>query len=197
MTEYELDKIKKSFVCSNNECSMEVACLLTVIKYYGGKRVDIPTLTEWCKTDGELTLAGMRQAAIHAGMKAEICLQDIDQLAQRKLPTILFTLNDFNMPEYVVCYGIHKSRFIIWEPEFGPMQYWADEMKTLWIKGISLTLFPTQKFMNSANFHLKWWEIYSWSKLWKRKTEYWYEYIWLNIPLFRQVVYKLGKNKKS
>ena len=197
MTEYELDKIKKSFVCSNNECSMEVACLLTVIKYYGGKRIDIPTLTEWCKTDGKLTLAGMRQAAIHAGMKAEICLQDIDQLAQRKLPTILFTLNDFNMPEYVVCYGIHKSRFIIWEPEFGPMQYWADEMKTLWIKGISLTLFPTQKFMNSANFHLKWWEIYSWSKLWKRKTEYWYEYTWLNIPLFRQVVYKLGKNKKS
>ena len=68
-----------------------------------------------------------------------------------------------------VCYGIHESRFIIWEPEFGLMQYWADEMKTLWIKGIALTLFPTQNFMNSANLHLKWWEIYSWSKLWKKK----------------------------
>lgn len=65
-----------------------------------------------------------------------------------------FTLNDFNVPGYVVCYGIHESRFIIWEPEFGLMQYWADEMKTLWIKGIALTLFPTQNFMNSANLHL-------------------------------------------
>ena len=64
-----------------------------------------------------------------------------------------------------------------------------------WIKGIALTLFPTQDFMNSANLHLKWWEIYSWSKLWKRKVEHWYEYIWLNVPLFRQMVYKLGKNK--
>ena len=38
MTEYELDKIKKSFVRSNAKCPVEVACLLTVIKYYNGKR---------------------------------------------------------------------------------------------------------------------------------------------------------------
>lgn len=195
MTEFELDKIKKSFVRSGDECSMEVACLLTVMKYYGGKEADIHTLTQWCKIDGKLSLTGMKQAAIHAGMKAEIGLQDIDQLAQRKLPIILFTLNDFNMPEYVVCYGIHESRFIIWEPEFGPMQYRADEMKTLWIKGISLTLFPTQRFMDSASFHLKWWEVYNWCKMWKRKWEQWYDYIWLNIPLFRQVIYKLGKKE--
>lgn len=112
------------------------------------------TLTEWCKINGKLTLAGMKQGAIYSGMKAEICLQNIHQLTQRKLPIILFTLNDFNVPGYVVCYGIHESRFIIWEPEFGLMQYWADEMKTLWIKGIALTLFPTQDFMNSANLHL-------------------------------------------
>ena len=183
MTEYELDKIKKSFVRSNAKCPVEVACLLTVIKYYNGKETDIHTLTEWCKINGKLTLAGMKQGAIYSGMKAEICLQNIHQLTQRKLPIILFTLNDFNVPGYVVCYGIHESRFIIWEPEFGLMQYWADEMKTLWIKGIALTLFPTQDFMNSANLHLKWWEIYSWSKLWKRKVEHWYEYIWLNVPL--------------
>ena len=34
-------------------------------------------------------------------MKAEICLQNIHQLTQRKLPIILFTLNDFNVPGYV------------------------------------------------------------------------------------------------
>lgn len=41
MTEYELDKIKKSFVRSNAKCPVEVACLLTVIKYYNGKETDI------------------------------------------------------------------------------------------------------------------------------------------------------------
>lgn len=86
MTEYELDKIKKSFVRSNAKCPVEVACLLTVIKYYNGKETDIHTLTEWCKINGKLTLAGMKQGAIYSGMKAEICLQNIHQLTQRKLP---------------------------------------------------------------------------------------------------------------
>ena len=38
MTEDELDRIKKSFVRSSDECPMEVACLLTVMKYYGGQQ---------------------------------------------------------------------------------------------------------------------------------------------------------------
>lgn len=48
MTEDELDRIKKSFVRSSDECPMEVACLLTVMKYYGGQQ-DARTLAEWCK----------------------------------------------------------------------------------------------------------------------------------------------------
>lgn len=96
MTEYELDKIKKSFVRSNAKCPVEVACLLTVIKYYNGKETDIHTLTEWCKINGKLTLAGMKQGAIYSGMKAEICLQNIHQLTQRKLP-IIFSLSMISM----------------------------------------------------------------------------------------------------
>lgn len=55
MTEDELDRIKKSFVRSSDECPMEVACLLTVMKYYGGQQ-DARTLAEWCKVDGKYTL---------------------------------------------------------------------------------------------------------------------------------------------
>ena len=104
MTEYELDKIKKSFVRSNAKCPVEVACLLTVIKYYNGKETDIHTLTEWCKINGKLTLAGMKQGAIYSGMKAEICLQNIHQLTQRKLPIILFPLNDFIVHQKISCH---------------------------------------------------------------------------------------------
>lgn len=53
MTEDELDRIKKSFVRSCDECPMEVACLLTVMKYYGGQQ-DARTLAEWCKVDGNI-----------------------------------------------------------------------------------------------------------------------------------------------
>lgn len=61
---------------------MEVACLLTVMKYYGGQQ-DARTLAEWCKVDGKYTLMGMKQAAIRAGMEAEICLQNMEQLSTR------------------------------------------------------------------------------------------------------------------
>lgn len=89
MTEDELDRIKKSFVRSSDECPMEVACLLTVMKYYGGQQ-DARTLAEWCKVDGKYTLMGMKQAAIRAGMEAEICLQNMEQLSTVKfLPYFL------------------------------------------------------------------------------------------------------------
>ena len=91
MTEDELDRIKKSFVRSSDECPMEVACLLTVMKYYGGQQ-DARTLAEWCKVDGKYTLMGMKQAAIRAGMEAEICLQNMEQLSTRKFPAILHYL---------------------------------------------------------------------------------------------------------
>ena len=172
MTEDELDRIKKSFVRSSDECPMEVACLLTVMKYYGGQQ-DARTLAEWCKVDGKYTLMGMKQAAIRAGMEAEICLQNMEQLSTRKFPAILFAINDFEVPGYVVCYGIHEGRFIIWEPGFGPMQYWENQMKTLWIRGITLTLFPTHEFMQKTDFQLKWWELYPWSRKWKRRLNRW------------------------
>ena len=168
MTEDELDRIKKSFVRSSDECPMEVACLLTVMKYYGGQQ-DARTLAEWCKVDGKYTLMGMKQAAI------------------------LFAINDFEVPGYVVCYGIHEGRFIIWEPGFGPMQYWENQMKTLWIRGITLTLFPTHEFMQKTDFQLKWWELYPWSRKWKRRLNRWYEYIWLNYPWFREMVTQLRR----
>lgn len=192
MTEDELDRIKKSFVRSSDECPMEVACLLTVMKYYGGQQ-DARTLAEWCKVDGKYTLMGMKQAAIRAGMEAEICLQNMEQLSTRKFPAILFAINDFEVPGYVVCYGIHEGRFIIWEPGFGPMQYWENQMKTLWIRGITLTLFPTHEFMQKTDFQLKWWELYPWSRKWKRRLNRWYEYIWLNYPWFREMVTQLRR----
>ena len=75
---------------------MEVACLLTVMKYYGGQQ-DARTLAEWCKVD-----MGMKQAAIRAGMEAEICLQNMEQLSTRKFPAILFAINDFEVPGYTI-----------------------------------------------------------------------------------------------
>ena len=91
---------------SSDECPMEVACLLTVMKYYGGQQ-DARTLAEWCKVDGKYTLMSRKQAAIRAGMEAEICLQNMENnLSTRSFLPCFFAINDFEVPGYVVCYGI-------------------------------------------------------------------------------------------
>lgn len=114
-------------------------------------------------------------------------------IVHQKISCHTFAINDFEVPGYVVCYGIHEGRFIIWEPGFGPMQYWENQMKTLWIRGITLTLFPTHEFMQKTDFQLKWWELYPWSRKWKRRLNRWYEYIWLNYPWFREMVTQLRR----
>ena len=97
-----------------------------------------------------------------------------------------FAKNDFGRIGYAVCYGMHGERFIVWEPDFGPMQYWPKELNTLWIKGICMTLFPTPEFSEKADYHLKWWELYDWSKKCKRKLNRWWDYWSVEIfPLFR------------
>lgn len=191
MTEDELDRIKKSFVRSSDECPMEVACLLTVMKYYGGQQ-DARTLAEWCKVDGKYTLMGMKQAAIRAGMEAEICLQNMEQLSTRKFPAILFAINDFEVPGYVVCYGIHEGRFIIWEP-IRPYAILGKPNENIMDKRNNSYSVSTHEFMQKTDFQLKWWELYPWSRKWKRRLNRWYEYIWLNYPWFREMVTQLRR----
>ena len=64
MTEDELDRIKKSFVRSSDECPMEVACLLTVMKYYGGQQ-DARTLAEWCKSRWKIYVDGCENRQLY------------------------------------------------------------------------------------------------------------------------------------
>lgn len=180
MSEDDIERIRKSFVRATDKCPSEVACLLTVMKYYGVEE-EARKLTEWCKVDGKITLMGMKEAAIRTGLKAEICIQDIEQLQKRQLPIVIFFINEMSEIGYVVCFGMHGERLIMWEPTFGPMQYWPEELRSMWIKGISLTLFPTPEFFAKADFHLKWWELYDWSKKWKRKCDRAIEYYSLNI----------------
>lgn len=182
MIEHELEKIKRSFVRAKG-CCTEIACLLSIIKYYDGNET-IESLSQWYIPESNQTLTALKQVAEHIGMTAYLCQLDMEQLAQKRLPLIIFAKNDFGEPDFAVCYGLHEGRFIVWEPQFGPMQYWPEEMKRLWILGICMAVYPSVGFKTSC--YLKWWELYSWSRKIKKKLEHIKEYISLEIlPWFR------------
>ncbi|WP_288911227.1 cysteine peptidase family C39 domain-containing protein [uncultured Bacteroides sp.] len=182
MTEDELEKIKKSFVRAK-ECSTGTACLMSVIHYYGGT-ADIAQMEKWCTEEKKHELKSMCRAASMVHMDTRLERLRMEELKERKLPVIILAQNDYGRVDYAVCYGMNGSRFIVWEPRYGPVLYWPEELETLWMYGIAMTLYPGNGFQ--VNLHLKWWELYSWSKSLKRKWEHWKEWIAVEVlPYFR------------
>ena len=131
MTEDGLKKIKDSFVRTDETGGASAACLMTAIKYYGGTTT-WEQVKEWCKSDPGHAAHALTEAARRAGFTVVPDLMDIERLKKHDIPTILYMYNDFDRMNYAVCYGMHENRFIVWEPEWGPMQYWESELKTLW-----------------------------------------------------------------
>ena len=181
MREEELEKIRKSFVRAKG-CSTGTACLMSVIRYYGGT-ADLDRMEEWC-TEDKNELKSMRRAAGRMHMDVRLERLDMEDLQGRKLPVILLAQNDRGKVDFAVCYGMNGSRFIVWEPQYGPVLYWPRELETLWMYGIALTLYPGTGFRTASR--LKWWELYGWSKHMSRKWARWKELAATEIlPYFR------------
>lgn len=139
--------LKATFTTADDTIRPEIACLVSIIKYYG-KSYSVDQLTEWANIDNKkfITLNGLKHAAIQAGFKAEIKLLTMEQLQKLRLPRILFFEDQLGVIGYVVCYGMHGPRFVIGEPTFTFMQYFPRQMEKMWIKGITLDLFPNDAF---------------------------------------------------
>ncbi|WP_163213400.1 cysteine peptidase family C39 domain-containing protein [Bacteroides sp. 519] len=159
--------IRRTFIrAKEHNIDPDVACLASVIRYYGGT-YSIPQLTEWASVeDGKITLMGMKHAAIQSGFMADIKVLTMDQLMKTRLPTIIFFKDQVGLVGYVVCYGMHGERFVVGEPTFSFMQYFPWQMEQMWIKGIALDLFPQQSFfeerrkeaIENEKFTWKWWK---------------------------------------
>ena len=182
MTEDELEKIKRSLVRAKG-CSTGTACLMSVIRYYGGV-ADIAQMEKWCMEDKEHELFSMRRAADRMHMDVRLERLGMEELKGRRLPVIILAQNDYGRVDYAVCYGMNGSRFIVWEPRYGPVLYWPEELKTLWMYGITMTPYPGNGFKVDSG--LKWWELYGWSTSLRRKWKHWKEWIAVEVlPYFR------------
>lgn len=169
MEERELRRIQKSLVRANENCSTEVACLMTVINYYGGKE-KVENLMAWSMEEEERNIEALRKTAIRAGMIARLDVMTVEDLLERKLPIVLYTKNDFGEFDYAVCFGFHEERFILWEPGFGPMQYWPEELEALWEWGICMVVYPGAEFVVREESIL-WWGESGWKAKCRRKLE--------------------------
>lgn len=128
-----------------------VACLLSLIRYYGGDST-IQHLREISGTSqAGTTLLGLYQAANAIGLKAEGAeANGITDLIEHGKPTILAVLLDDKFEHYMVCYGFENGQFVVGDPAGGMELYSPEKLEKIWTKKC-LLLEPTEKFIRKSD----------------------------------------------
>lgn len=139
--------VQKSFVRQHDMTDCGAACLLSLIRYYGGES-SILHLREISGTSNAgTTLLGLFQAAGTMGFNAEGAeANGISDLIEHGKPCILAVIIDKVLAHYVVCYGYEKGRFIISDPGKGVVEMTEEELSDIWTRKC-LLLEPNSNFV--------------------------------------------------
>ena len=113
----DLKRIEESFVRQHDITVCGAACLLSLIRYYGGES-SVLHLREISGTSNTgTTLLGLYQAAGTMGFDAQGAeANGISELIEHGKPCILAVIIDKKLSHFVVCYGYVNDRFVISAP---------------------------------------------------------------------------------
>ncbi|WP_445914500.1 peptidase domain-containing ABC transporter [Yeosuana sp.] len=142
-------QLKETFKLQIGQSDCGVACLLSLIQYYGGSN-NFEKLRELSGTTKQgTTLLGLYQAANKLGFKAQGNEADIQAVIDHKEPLILHVVIEERLQHYVICYGYEKDKFIIGDPAKGITTYTKQQLETIWKSKTCLTLKPNDNFVKT------------------------------------------------
>jgi ATP-binding cassette, subfamily C, bacteriocin exporter len=140
--------LQKTFTFQQGQSDCGVACLLSLVKYYGGDN-RLERLRELSGTTQQgTTLLGLYQSANQIGFDAEGMEADgTDNLKDLENPVILHVLMEGNLQHYVVYYGFENNKFIIGDPAKGITEFNERELLTIWQSKTLLQITPNDSFV--------------------------------------------------
>ena len=136
--------MKKNIVIQDGIKECGAACLLSIIKYYGGN-VSLERLLELTKTTKEGTnFYNLKEAAIEIGLNGEgYKLDSIDKLSEIEKPFISqIVINNYH--HFVVVYKIKNNKITVMDPAKGMQKIDLDVFNNMWTSYI-LILEPFKK----------------------------------------------------
>ncbi|MEA1787165.1 peptidase domain-containing ABC transporter [Arenibacter sp. GZD96] len=141
-----LKHLKKTVSLQLDASDCGVACLLSVIRFYGGD-ASLDGLRRQSGTHKQgTTLLGLLQAAEEHGFDAAGKEGTLEHLKQLKDPIILHIITPEQHSHYVVCYGWQKDSFILGDPAGGLVFMGDKELDAQWVSKACLTLSPNRNF---------------------------------------------------
>ncbi len=133
---------KKAFIRQQDQSDCGVACLASLVRYYGGE-MHLERLRELSGTDKQgTTMLGLFQAANAIGFEAEAFEADIENLRKVAHPTLLHVIIDNQLQHFVICYGYNAGKFIISDPAKGVTTYSEEALEAVWQSHALLVLKP-------------------------------------------------------
>lgn len=154
--EINLKQIRKNHILQRYQSDCGVACLLSIIQYYGGSE-SIERLRELSGTTTQGTsLFGLYQTAEQMGFEASGARGEIQELKKNEIPVILYFLYEDGLEHYVVCYGYNaENGFLIGDPANEVKYLPEEELDLYWSKRYCLILSPNQNFITTKTTNEK------------------------------------------
>ncbi len=141
--------LQQTFTQQHDQSDCGVACLLSLIQFYGGSN-NLEKLRELSGTTKQgTTLLGLYQAANKLGFTAQGNEADIQALIDHKEPLILHVAIKDQFEHFVICYGYKNNKFIIGDPAKGITRYTKEELEAIWKSKTCLTLTPNDNFVKT------------------------------------------------
>lgn len=145
------DLIKKTFVKQHSQFYCGLACLASLVKFYGGETTqEILRETSGTTLNGT-SLLGLYQAAQKLGFEVAGYEADIKNLKELGIPVILHIIKEEKLEHFVVCYGFENGKFTIGDPGWGVTQYSEEELEAVWKSKALLKLLPGKNFVTQKN----------------------------------------------
>jgi ABC-type bacteriocin/lantibiotic exporter with double-glycine peptidase domain len=138
-----------SFHLQLDQSDCGVACLLSLIQFYGGSN-SLEKLRELSGTTKQgTTLLGLYQAANQLGFTASGNEADIQAVIDHGEPLILHVVIENRLQHYLICYGYQDGVFTIGDPAKGIVNYTKEELEEVWKSKTCLTLSPNENFITT------------------------------------------------
>lgn len=137
--------MKRTLIRQLDKADCGVACLASIISYYGGE-YDYESIRMLSGTtiDGT-SLKGIVEAATHFNLYAEAFKADLESLRKHIRPVILHVfLNE--MQHYVVHYGYDNDKHVIGDPSNGVRRINSCELNDIWKTNILIDFTKTTGF---------------------------------------------------
>jgi ATP-binding cassette, subfamily C, bacteriocin exporter len=157
-----IKNLRKTFILQQDQQDCGVACLLSIIKYYGGT-ASLENLRRLSGTNiTGTTMLGLYQTANKTGFTANGCEADMAALINHPEPLILHVTIENNLQHYVVCYGTVTNngeiRFIIGDPTKGIVNISKNELEKIWLSKSCITLLPNDTFIKESILNNRKWQ---------------------------------------